>query len=482
MATRAPRSLNKAELEIQRSRGKLFRRYVVEACQDFLDDMGRENHDKIGIFLSGGVDSTTLLWDLLKLGIRPSVYTMTTPLTKGMSTDHKKAKALADFYRLPFKAVQMPDDPDVLAHLVEDLFVRYIENWAPTRPDKEVPPLFYSMMQEAKKDGIRYVYSGIGEVNLHNVGRKSEIRGRAGEIGGFEMTIYQLNAGTSQLHGLSQMFVDNGMRLCLPHSIAIPRGAYHNVPWKIINTPRSKSITMSAYESEVKESDVNPIVMSMQNGDSGARQYYDALITSSKYVTEVCGKELNTATPYYNVLQQRHAPIEESDWSPATERNKFAWIGHVNEGAPLSEEAKEEHSLFIDLEKSEAFSPVIQLVDDDEDDLFGVEFEQLNFDEEIVNKEPDGTYSKNVDCFGRPLWMEGSLNQCETAKKGFCSSYNPSVKRDVSDCEAYSRGKAYNAEYLEGLGDIFSKANNAYTRAFIKTSKLLNGPEEPQGK
>ena len=65
--------LTEAESAEQLAASLQMRQDFTFAVKSFLDDIPKKDRGKIGILLSGGVDSTTLLWVLMEQGLRPQV-------------------------------------------------------------------------------------------------------------------------------------------------------------------------------------------------------------------------------------------------------------------------------------------------------------------------------------------------------------------------------------------------------------------------
>lgn len=476
--------LTTEELVEQGRRSELMRKHFREAIQMHLDDIGPEDPDSIGIFLSGGVDSTTLLWDLIDLGVRPKVFTYRTPLTEGESTDHKKAKYLADEYGLDFHLTELPDDPDYVGQTMERLFKTYIEEWRTSRPDKEVPYIMHEMTKDVVRSGVKHMFSGIGESNFHLLSRKLEIRGRAGRISDIEMGLAPLAVGNQQLNGLSLMLKDMGVNLLLPHLISAPRGAFFGASWQMVNLPRVKAITLRAYEEDEKRSGLVPVVSPMQTGNSGARQYFDAMIPGSQYVVKALGRSINTSQPFYNLLESRYREVEfdHGGNSPQEEFFKYEWANHVQNGAELDPKAREEHEQYLDLESGVAKDPEDVFLTNEEhlqvkqesmeDDIFGDGIIEDDDDDSYdfmesndLVRDEDGTFNKNIDCFGYPLWMATSQRDCPYARKGFCSSYKPEIERELEKCSSVTRTRNNIADYLENMHSILGSGGSAYLRA-----------------
>jgi len=82
---------------------KVARELLVEAVRPFAD---------VPILLSGGMDSATLLFSLLELGRKPSVFTFR--LERHLSEDFTTARDMAKTFDLPFYPIVIPESIEVL--------------------------------------------------------------------------------------------------------------------------------------------------------------------------------------------------------------------------------------------------------------------------------------------------------------------------------------------------------------------------------
>ena len=505
--------LTEAESAEQLAASLQMRQDFTFAVKSFLDDIPKKDRGKIGILLSGGVDSTTLLWVLMEQGLRPHVYTYTTSSTEGISMDHKKAQILADHYNLPINVVNMPSDPDYIAQTIEKIFTENLDFLRKTRPDKEVPFLVHEMALAAAKDGVKYLFSGIGEGNIHRLSRSVEIRGRRGAVSNTEVAQAQVSYDVRQATGLAADLSRLGIRFCLPHFVSNQMGAFANLDWRQLNLPRKKESTLRAYTEEMEFSGINPQVSPMQSGDSGARAYFEEAITNSHHVQKFLGRRASSAIVFYNALENYHRG--DAGLAVATQRDsayeeKMSWAAHVNNGVALPEEFIDSLGEFIDLTSGKAKPPeevygdTIIYVDengveepkDDDGDLFGLIGEldaQATEDEDdeeevMLIRESDDSYSDKVDCYGYPLYIGSSQRGCPFAMAGLCSTYskcNTEKKTNLKVCSSYRGSMEILAERLADISIFYAVPGGAYDKAisWIATEKMaLDAEAEAVGK
>lgn len=452
----ASAELTSAEKSLQERRGRYYRNLLRDAVDDFLVGV---NPDKVGIMLSGGVDSSIILWTLLEKGIRPYVYTFHLSSTEGLSTDALKAKTLAEKYHLPFRAIEMPTDPDELAKIIKDLDDRYPQ--IETRPDFEVVPIFQEIMRAAiERDGVYDMFSGIGDSAIHLLGRKMEIRGRYGMMGISEANARRmLHIDGDQTVVLISVANDLGVRLCLPLQVLAVMQPYYNVPWHVMNTPRLKQITIGQFAQEEEASGVKIVVAPLQNGDSGGRAYFDSMITQSEFARDFVGRDVTSAVVFYNALRSRYRKRKsgkETFWN---------WFSYVTDGI----DPPDDYTLPVD-KMGRAKLP------ESEEESGGL-FSDIMEDGTEYKLNDDGEIDRRIDCTGTGFY-EGddvALSSCPRAQAGLCSRYNPDAPYTITKCEVWENWNDINVEFLSVLADASAgQARDTYTKWADQSEKVLS--------
>lgn len=452
------------EVELQRERGQHYRNLMTQATKDFLEQV--KDRDKVGIFLSGGVDSTTVLWALLEQGVRPYCYTFQFPTNDNLSTDAVKAKHLADQYRLPFRVVQMPSDPDELARIIDKINMES-DNGLHRRADFEVLPVFHEMAREARdKDGVTDIFSGIGDAAIHLLGRKKEIEARQGKMPTPYANLLRMDSGLDpQLIQIIKMLNRLGVKLMLPLTTTAMMNPYYNVPWHVMNTPRLKQITIGAWEREETLSGIKAVVSPLQSGDTNGRKYYDGLITNSRFAIERSGRQVTTAQVFYNALKRiKGNDVRGED--KTEERQWTNWFKYATSGIELPEG----YEPLVEIKNGRAAEPEVK--EPDPTDFFGslVENDGIILDE---NGKPD----TRVDCFGNALYMENSFRNCKRALAGLCGDHNPGyVMEECPVFDTYAEDMpAYLAECAEASANgprfVFEKWATLAENNFKNISK-----------
>lgn len=448
-STRKPqgRQLTPEEDALQAERGEYYKKLMHEVCKNFVD-AANESGDKVGILLSGGVDSTVILWTLINLGVKPYVYTFRLPNKSTPSADEAKAEALAKHYGLPFRLAKMPDDPDELTNMVLENN-RVCEEGdfnMHSRADFEVLAIMRQMVREAvTKDDVRLLFSGTGEGPLYFLGRKDEIRGRKG---GFSINamntenLYFLDA--HQNRALSLLAAEEGASICLANAIVANMMPYIDVPWHVLNTPRKKEITLRAYKSEEKLGPVRPAVMPLQCGSSGAREYYDDMIPRSSVAQSVVGRDLTSAIVLYNSIKKIRGDVGESYFL----KRPGDWMDYIN---GFLSDMPEDSKGFYDPVEHRAIPPKEEV--GIFGDIFADEDESDDEEDEVPNKIKYRD-DPRIDCMGNPFWLDQAHTHCSYAVAGWATKPNVdgAPRHHITECSIWLPYGEANSEYVGFLG------------------------------
>lgn len=476
------RTLTDEELELQRVRGLHHRKLMKQITSDMVDAVDKS---KIGLMLSGGVDSTTILWQLLELGVRPRLYTIQIPTVDKDSKDTARAKALAERYSLPLQLVTMPQDEDQLVRDISDLSDSVELR---SRADFEVLIMYSYLMRSARDEGCTTIFSGVADEAIHIVGRKGETRGRTGRISLSEANFRRmLSCGNPQTESIVQLASSHGLNIGLPLMPLAHSQPYFDVPWKVMNVPRLKAITMRPWEKEEEQSGIKVIVNPMQCGDSGSRQYFDGSIRRSKLAAEIVGRKPTSGQVLYNALKRIRAEREGTTPPGAGSIPDLDWISYVAENiepGPKSFIPVKEDGLAKD---PSSFAGYEHISENGEDPLSGGDIfdilDEGEDDHSQIERNPDGSLDRRVDCLGYPFWMPEAERTCERAKAGLCGGYYPENPHRYETCSNFLDFMNINREYLKELsGYASSELRPVYSRwadkAYDLCEQIRNGTRQ----
>lgn len=443
--------LTAEEIDLQGRRGAQLRRLTHEAVADYL---ALDRVKSPCIFLSGGVDSTIVLFEMISLGSRPGVITFQ---AEGVSDsgDVTRARKLADHYGLDFHLFYPTQDPDRVARGTEKIVREHKD--MESRADIEVMFLMDEMFQFTRDLGYDSVFSGMAEPNLHITNRKYDIQGQGGLYTQSASNFMRIKLmEDDQAITLTRLAVESGLSIYLPLYLSGALIPYYDLEWRLLNLPVKKAITRSAYQDMIDESGAMIQPKPMQCGDSGSRGYFDTLLGRSEYARDFVGRSVSSAVVFYNSLKKHYRPDQFLN-QPRRKRKKVSvWDTMLRnvEGAPVPKEWYEE----FPTDGNGRALPPPEREPQDEEDLFGeLEIDEVN----VLNDGPDipdeilldddGDPDTRLDCFGTPLWHPASWNQCPRAQAGLCGTYRPEEPIRHQDCEHFDLRFEH---AMECMGDV----------------------------
>lgn len=466
------RPLTPEEDALQLERGSAFRKLITDVIADMLPVT--TDH---AVFLSGGVDSTAVLISMLELGARPTCITYR---IGKLSTDGNKARQLAEHFGLPFHVVDLPPEPDAIARNVVEMLERYPDINGFRRPDVEVIYIMREMFKYAASIGVHSVYAGFGDADIHLLGREQEVRGRTFGIPDVEVTTRQaLGSDDAQIGPLAQIADDLGITFCLPITIATSFFPYTGLDWRIMNVPVKKEITKRAYRTEMEEAGVNAMPSPLQNGNSGAREYFDEGVAQSEYAQKFAGRAVDTNLKFINSVQAQLGRVKEV--SNRKNNEWEAWRKNVIGREPQQKGYVPKYQITnngIAVPPEEAS----RTTEDDlfgGDDLFGSVLEDMDA-VKVEVRDADGNPDLRVDCFGVPFYTGAAHDKCDRAQAGLCGAHReekPVTVADMHACEFFDSRSTYGPYALEQVAKGLS--NTAATEVYLAwTAKARKNADE----
>lgn len=441
------RPLTPEEDEQQRVRGLHFAALLDEVTADMV--RATERH---AILLSGGVDSTTTLVAMIRAGARPICLTMATPryqttkegapLLDGdgqrvlkLSSDARKAQRLAAHYGLEFHTVMLPEEPEFVAARIEEILEADDEIHI-NKPTLEVLFVMDRLMSAARDLGADAIFSGMGDSAIHLLGRENEIQGRRGIFLTPEADARRIgNVNDPQIPALTKLAHGLGVQLCLPITMTTRMFPYQGVPWHVMNFPRKKAITIRPYEADFEAAGVLVAAQPMQTGDSGSKEYFEAMIGGSARAAALTGLAAPTPRTYYNALSRKH-----QGGNPAGMSHKHdaweTWRANVEGVAPSAKFTP--HWEVVG--GRAALPPEIDSAGLDGDGEVGLFAEAGDPLEEYTLDPATGLPDTRVDCWGVPFY-EGpgwAQSACARAQAGLCGVYRPEAPVNITLCEHFS--------------------------------------------
>lgn len=143
------------------SKAQTFRKLFLAATEELPD---------APVFLSGGVDSATVLAAALALGRRPHCYTFN--FGEYLSSDAKVARSMAEAFNLPFTLVTVPRDPDAMIADAKRV-IRILQKSLKAHVQCSIPFLY--LAPAATRDGFKEGHFGMGAGPVWGVGRHASV-------------------------------------------------------------------------------------------------------------------------------------------------------------------------------------------------------------------------------------------------------------------------------------------------------------------
>jgi asparagine synthetase B (glutamine-hydrolysing) len=234
-----------------------------------LAELGKIESDSVGVLLSGGIDSASIMFALLELGKKVTAYSFT--IDGHVSTDFSLARRNATAFGVPFVPVFLPRD---LGALKRDLHALALTRLATKKTDYECGwPMIHAY--GAVKEPV--VASGMGADGHFCISKKGMIHYRD-RIDEFRLGLYS-SPGYAQrpLHDfLARSF---GKQACMPYLSDAMRAAFLGTTWEQVNKPKQKQPILDAFSQQFARMKVLPHV-NLQLGDSRIAEHMAGLLKS----------------------------------------------------------------------------------------------------------------------------------------------------------------------------------------------------------
>lgn len=497
--------------EMQRLLGLHHRKLVAEFVREQYQASVAPG-ETCGVFLSGGIDSGSLMFSIIEdCGFAVhDAYTavIETEDRAGFieSKDYRRAKMICDYYGVNHHPVVIPREPDwVCEQMVSYTEMSTPDSWMTSRADFEVSVMYFACADEAARQGNVALFSGTADAGIHLDGRRPSVANKSWEtMYGSYRTTMQALSNLSLIPGQAVALSDHCRELGIvfnkPHAAVAAQHPYLYVPWRLLNRPRDKWISVSAYAEEYYKTtgSVTPNAMAMQTGDSGAREFFDEMVRCSTVPDRVCGKQVTTSKVFTNQLARMSRDYGLSQ--PSRLDDKFPYTKDLT----LPEEAERDHLAHMDDLELDQF--MISRYGDGETMLrwmdhlvcgggagapkAGVSIDPTTHRStldylsnpkasnpntpvgkiaarERVYTDESGNIDDRVDCLGQPLHRGPafSLSLCPRAQAGLCGKPSRETDDDAPElhrCEALDLWSAESSRFIwdspvesEASGEVY---------------------------
>lgn len=250
--------------------GKIFREFLENYIKKNITD------ENIAIALSGGMDSNAVLFGLLELGKKVTVYSFRMDGVE--SSDFIKAKETAKVFSLPFKEVILPRNIDILYNDLTTLK----DLGAKGKTDFECFWPFYYLYKQIISDGFTNLCTGLGSDQHFCLSKKGMIHYKD-KIDDFRNILY--NKPTYSQHHMHTKFCsENNIKNHLLYFEQDLKNMFLGTTWDEVNKPKQKNCLRTAYPNYMEKVGKIKEHTNLQLGDSGIAEFMSELV-NSKYNT-----------------------------------------------------------------------------------------------------------------------------------------------------------------------------------------------------
>ena len=225
--------------------------------------------DGVALCLSSGIDSQSLLFAMMEIGISPHVYSFT--LEDRESRDFVEARTLANEMGVPFTKVMLPIDVETL---IDDCFAMARDFGAKKKTDFEClwPFLYvYPVVEE------KYIVTGIPADGHFCISKKGILHYKDDVDAFRKMYFSNPNAGQRLLRG--KMAHKYGKINVDPFYSTNIAKVLEGLSWDDLNKPQQKMPIRNSFERFATMKVHNHT--NLQLGDSGIAEHFETLLDTS---------------------------------------------------------------------------------------------------------------------------------------------------------------------------------------------------------
>ena len=224
--------------------------------------------EQVAVLLSGGIDSSSIMFALLEAGKKVTAYSFM--LDGVMSTDFMLAKRNAKTFGCGFVPVFLPSD---VAQLQSDLiFLRDIGAYKKTDYECGWPMIHaYAQVQE------RVVFSGMGADGHFCISKKGMLHWRD-KIDAFRTALYTSRSYAQKpIH--ERLASINGKATVMPYLTKEMQSEFLGTSWDQVNKPKQKQPILNAFPRQFAKMKVLPHT-NLQLGDSKIAEHFKKLLAT----------------------------------------------------------------------------------------------------------------------------------------------------------------------------------------------------------
>lgn len=255
----------------------------------------------VGVLLSSGVDSNSVLFACMILGLDVRAYSFT--LDSHESRDFKYARKTAKTLGIPFEPVLLPTTPKHLKN-----YMNYAVNiGCRSKTDFECSwPMIYAMRRMAK-DGIGHVLSATAADSHFALSKKANMHYKD-KVDQYRTIVFS-KRNTGQKLILRRVATELGITYMTPYDTTRMCSELHGYTWDELNKPKQKQPIRDSFPELFERISVTNHT-NLQLGDSGIAEHFKLLLNDPEWNP---GFRFKAVKGIYNELLRRNGSDAESD-------------------------------------------------------------------------------------------------------------------------------------------------------------------------
>lgn len=246
----------------------------------------------VAVMLSGGVDSSSILFSLLEAGKNVTAYTFV--LEGHKSTDFTSSKKVCETFEIPFVPVYLPTNVKTIEKDVRNLIVN---RGLSKKTDIECTWAMKYAMREVKEKVIVTGHGADGHFGLskramihhsHSLEALNEFRDKTFN-----------NPNYAQKLTLQEIAKENKQEIVFPYLEKEMRKIFHNKSWEELNKPKQKNPIVESFPEYFEKIKIRKHTV-FQLGDSKIAENFQQLVH-----TDLNQKGYKSPVGIYNAIRRR---------------------------------------------------------------------------------------------------------------------------------------------------------------------------------
>ncbi len=256
----------------------------------------------VGVLLSAGVDSKSVLFACIELGLDVRAYSAT--LDTHESRDFRYARNTCQILNIPFVPVVMPTDPE---HLKKYMMYA-VKLGARSKTDFECSwPMLYSMRRMAR-DGIGHILSATSADSHFALSKKANMHYKD-KVDLYRSLVFS-KRNTGQRMIMRRVAMQLGVTYFTPYDTTRMSSELYGYSWEELNKPKQKQPIRDSFPEYFDRVSVTNHT-NMQLGDSGIAEHFKVLLEDEAWNPEL--KYVSVKGVYNELLRRVGVDSEEDD-------------------------------------------------------------------------------------------------------------------------------------------------------------------------